>query len=55
MKYSQVMKTTWKIIKSLINGSQGTTAAEIHEIDGKMVEDSMEIANHFNKFFHKDW
>ena len=35
MKYSQDMKATWKIIKSLINSSQGTDAAEILKIDGK--------------------
>jgi len=50
MKYSQDMKRTWKIIKSLINSSQGTHAAEILKIDGKMVKDPMEIAHNFNKF-----
>ena len=55
MKYSQNLKATWKIIKSLINGSLGTVAAEILKIYGKMVEDPMEIARHFNKFLYRDW
>jgi len=38
MKYSQDMKAKWKIIKPLINGSQGTTAAEIFKIDGKWLK-----------------
>jgi len=52
MKYSQDMKATWKIIKSLINGSHGTTCTmtEFLKINGKMVEEPMEIAHHFNTF-----
>ena len=43
----------WELIKEVSTGKKSTSSIEKLQIDGKIVEDKQEIAEHFNKFFAK--
>ena len=43
----------WELIKEVSTGKKSTSSIEKLQVDGKIVEDKQEIAEHFNKFFAK--
>src|SRR6218665_3997107 len=46
-----IIRKTWRVIKSIINGDQGLSIIDLLKVDERVIRDPNEIAQQFNAFF----
>jgi hypothetical protein len=50
-KFKNYIRKTWRLLNSLLGRSQEQPKIESIAIDGNLIIDNQEMANHFNTFF----
>src|SRR6218665_1597411 len=46
-----IIRKTWRVIKSIINGDQGLSIIDLLKVDERVIRDPNEISQQFNAFF----